>query len=61
MLLRFRQKSKWTREELERKLARPASAEEMRALYAAAYNEVRAMIRAQGEKEVWRRVAQPTV
>ncbi|HVG35446.1 MAG TPA: SpoIID/LytB domain-containing protein [Pyrinomonadaceae bacterium] len=60
MLLRFRQKSKWTREELERKLARPASAEEMRALYAAAYNEVRALIRAEGEKEVWRRVAQPT-
>lgn len=61
MLVRFSPKSQWTREELERKLARPASAEEMRALYAASYNEVRALIRTEGEKEIWRRVAQHTV
>ena len=59
MLLRFRQKSKLTREELERKLVRPTSAEEMRALYAAAYNEVRALIRTEGEANIWRRVSQP--
>lgn len=60
MLLRFNPKTKWTRDEIERKLERPASAEEMRALYAASYHEVRALIRTDGEKEVWRRVAQTT-
>jgi stage II sporulation protein D len=60
MLSRFNPKSKWTRDEIERRLERPASAEEMRALYAASYNEVRALIRTEGEKEVWRRVAQTT-
>ncbi|HYP02131.1 MAG TPA: hypothetical protein VER76_18210, partial [Pyrinomonadaceae bacterium] len=44
-------------EELERKLAAPASAAEMRALYAAAFREVNALIRAEGEANVWRRVA----
>jgi stage II sporulation protein D len=42
-------------EELERRLARPASAAEMRALYAAAYAEVAALIRREGEPAVWRR------
>jgi stage II sporulation protein D len=41
-------------EELERRLARPASAAEMRALYAAAYAEVSALIRREGEPAVWR-------
>ena len=45
-----------SRGELERRLARPASAAEMRALYAAAYREVLARIRAEGESTVWRRV-----
>ena len=44
-------------EELERRLARPASAAEMRALYAAAYREVAALIRREGEAAAWRRVA----
>lgn len=42
-------------EELERRLARPASAAEMRALYAAAYAEVGALIRREGEPAAWRR------
>ncbi len=42
-------------EELERRLARPASAQEMRALYAAAYAEVSALVRREGEPAVWRR------
>jgi SpoIID/LytB domain protein len=58
MLARFNPKAKWTREEIERRLERPASADEMRALYAAAFNEVRALVRAEGEKGVWHRVAQ---
>jgi SpoIID/LytB domain protein len=47
-----------SRNELERRLAQPASAEEMFALYAAAYRQVSALIRADGEAKVWRRVAQ---
>jgi hypothetical protein len=47
-----------TVEEIERRLQQPATAEEMRALYAAAYREVSALIRTEGEAEVWRRVMQ---
>jgi stage II sporulation protein D len=46
-----------TLEELERRLARPASAAEMRALYAAAYRETLALIRREGAPAVWRRAA----
>ena len=42
-------------DELERRLARPGSAAEMRALYAAAYAEVSALVRREGEPAVWRR------
>jgi stage II sporulation protein D len=42
---------------LDERLARPASGEEMRALYAAAYREAAAFIRREGEPAVWRRVA----
>jgi stage II sporulation protein D len=56
MLARFESKKKLARDELEHKLVRPASAEEMRTLYAAAYREVRALIDAEGESAVWRRV-----
>jgi hypothetical protein len=42
-------------EELERRLSRPASAAETRALYAAAYREVSALVRREGEPAVWRR------
>jgi hypothetical protein len=42
-------------EELERGLADPASAQEMRALYASAYAEVSALVRREGEAAAWRR------
>ncbi len=42
-------------EELERGLARTSTAQEMRALYAAAYTEVSALIRREGEAAAWRR------
>ncbi len=51
-------KTALTVDEIEKGLAQPASAEEMRQLYAAAYREVWALIRAEGEAEVWRRLAQ---
>ena len=43
-------------DELNRRLEHPGSAEEMRALYAAAYREVLEMIHKEGESSVWRRV-----
>ncbi|MDT7602450.1 MAG: stage sporulation protein, partial [Acidobacteriota bacterium] len=48
---------KITVEELERRLDGRAHAEEMRSLYAAAYAQVRALVRSDGEPSVWRRVA----
>lgn len=44
-------------DELERRLKQPASAEEMRFLYAAAYREVSTLIRTEGEASVWRRLS----
>ncbi len=42
--------------DLEQRLSRPASAEDMRAAYAAAYREVKRLIHAKGEAAVWLRV-----
>ncbi|MGH9767948.1 MAG: SpoIID/LytB domain-containing protein, partial [Blastocatellia bacterium] len=56
-LPRIENESRLTREELERRLARPASVAESRKLYAMAYHEIRAMIEAESEAGVWRRVA----
>ncbi|HKG13614.1 MAG TPA: SpoIID/LytB domain-containing protein, partial [Pyrinomonadaceae bacterium] len=44
-------------DELERRLASPTSAEEARTLYAAAYAEVSALIRREGEAAAWRLAA----
>lgn len=56
MLLRFRSNARLPLDDLERRLAHPVSAAEMRLLYAAAYNEVRLLILKEGEPSVWRRV-----
>ncbi|HEX5080836.1 MAG TPA: hypothetical protein VFY40_02230, partial [Blastocatellia bacterium] len=59
-LPRIDNKSRLSREDLERKLMRSVSASESRKLYAMAYHEVRAMIQAEGadgESGVWRRIA----
>jgi hypothetical protein len=56
-LQRIENKSRLSRDDLERKLMRPASVTESRKLYAMAYHEVNAMIEAEGEEGVWRRVA----
>ena len=56
MLLRFTRKARLPLDELERRLAHPGSAIEMRSLYAAAYCEVKELIRKEGEPSVWRRV-----
>ena len=55
-LLRFRPRRQMSVDELERRLASPHSAAEMRSLYASAYLEVRALIQKEGEPAVWRRL-----
>jgi stage II sporulation protein D len=45
-------------DELERELENPGSPQRMRALYAAAYAEVSALIRREGEAAAWRRAVQ---
>ncbi len=58
MLTRGGTKRKLTIDEIEEALMKnPPTAREMRALYAAAYREVQVLIRAEGEANVWRRVA----
>jgi hypothetical protein len=57
-LPRIENKSRLSREDLERRLMASASVTESRKLYAMAYHEIRRMIEAEGESGVWRRVAQ---
>jgi stage II sporulation protein D len=59
MFLRFASKTRLPLDELERRLANPRSADEMRALYAAAYREVQALIQRESEPSVWRRLKSP--
>jgi stage II sporulation protein D len=58
LLARHAPRGRTSIEELERKLSAPATASEMRALYAAAHREVASLIRAEGEPAAWRRAAQ---
>ena len=57
LLARYRPRRAPALEELERALANPASAEQMRALYYSAHAEVAALIRREGEPAAWRRAA----
>jgi stage II sporulation protein D len=59
MLQRFRSNTRLPLDEIERRLTRPKSPAGMRSLYAAAYYAVRELIRKEGERSVWRRVATP--
>src|SRR5262249_16595308 len=56
LLLPFRGNKQLPLELLEQRLARPRSAVEMRTLYAAAFQEVQRLIRAEGEPAVWKRL-----
>ena len=51
------QKSSMSVAMVEQALATPKSAGEMKSAYAAAYNLVKELIRTEGEKKVWKRVA----
>lgn len=57
-LARFKMTEPLPVDDIEERLARTASAEEMRSLYAEAYGQVKALIRLKGEASVWRRLAQ---
>ncbi len=57
LLSRYAPAKKMSVEEIERGLEGRAAPGQMRALYAAAYAELRALIRSEGEPRVWRRVA----
>jgi len=56
-LERLKPKRRLSLDELERRLAAPQTAGEMRSLYAAAWSEVRALISREGAPNVWHRVA----
>jgi hypothetical protein len=56
LVSRYQPRHKLTVQEIEQKLDSPQSANDMRAAYAAAYSEVRQLIRTEGETNVWRRV-----
>ena len=56
LVSRYQPRHQITMQDIEQKLANPLSADDMRAAYAAAYSEVRRLIKAEGETSVWRRV-----
>jgi SpoIID/LytB domain protein len=57
-LSRYLKRGLLSHDELEKRLERPSSQEDMRALYAQAYIAVAAMIREQGEASVWKKLAE---
>ena len=50
---RYGSKTKLTPDEIEKRLARPSSQQEMRSLYALAYQRVFELVRGSGEAAVW--------
>jgi stage II sporulation protein D len=54
---RYATKTKLSPDEIEKRLERPGSQQEMRALYAAAYSAVLNLIKADGESSVWKKLA----
>ncbi|HKO98162.1 MAG TPA: SpoIID/LytB domain-containing protein [Pyrinomonadaceae bacterium] len=56
MVSRYQPRQTMTIQEIEQNLSGTPSANEMKASYAAAYNEVRRLIKDEGEANVWRRV-----
>jgi hypothetical protein len=54
---RYATKAKPTTDQLEKKLERPGSQQEMRALYADAYHTVSDLLKTGGESSVWKRLA----
>ncbi|MEP6569355.1 MAG: SpoIID/LytB domain-containing protein [Acidobacteriota bacterium] len=60
LVARYEPRKKMTTDEIDKQLGHSTwtmSANDMRAVYAAAYSEVRRLIRSEGETKVWQRVA----
>jgi SpoIID/LytB domain protein len=57
MISHYHSRGALSTEELEKRLARPGSQEEMRTLYAQAYLDVLNLVRNGGEASVWKRIA----
>ena len=57
MFARYATKTKLSTDEIEKRLARPGSQQEMRMLYALAYKQVVDLVRTGGEPSVWKKLA----
>ncbi len=57
MFARYATKTKLSPDEIEKRLERPGSQQEMRMLYALAYNHVLDLIRAGTEAGAWKKLA----
>jgi SpoIID/LytB domain protein len=57
MFARYASKTKLSPDEIEKRLERPGSQQEMRTLYSLAYNQVVELIRAGTEASVWKKLA----
>ena len=57
MISRYLKRGLLSDEELEKRLQRPASPEEMRSLYAQAYMSVASHVRSEGEAALWKKLA----
>jgi hypothetical protein len=57
MIARYATKTKLSPDEIEKRLARPGSQQEMRMLYALAYNQVSYLIQSGSEASVWKKLA----
>lgn len=56
LVSRYQPRHEISMQEIEQKLVNPQSPADMRAAYAAAYAEVRSLIKREGETSIWRRV-----
>jgi len=57
MFVRYATKTKLSPDEIEKRLERPGSQQEMRLLYSLAYNQVSYLIQSESEAGVWKKLA----
>jgi hypothetical protein len=57
MISRYKRRGALSTAELEKRLDRPGSQQDMRALYARAYLDVNQLVRDQGEASVWKKIS----
>ena len=57
MFARYATKTKLSPDQIEKRLERPGSQQEMRMLYSLAYNQALDLIRAGSEASIWKKLA----